>query len=53
MNGLFLERKGDLPGVEKNYKESVKILEALRGGVVGGEEEALAFLKKEGGCIRG
>ncbi len=48
MKGTFLERKGDIPGAEKNYRESVKILETLREGVAGGEEEMLAFVEVRG-----
>jgi len=48
MKGIFLEKKGDLPGAEKNYRESVKILETLREAVAGGEEEMLAFVEQRG-----
>jgi CHAT domain-containing protein len=48
MKGIFLERRGDISGAEKNYRESVKILEALREDVAGGEEEMLAFVEMRG-----
>jgi CHAT domain-containing protein len=46
--GRLLERKGDIPGAEKSYRESVKILETLREDVAGGEEEMLAFVEMRG-----
>jgi len=48
MKGALLERKGDIPGAEKNYAESVKILETLREDVAGGEEEMVAFVEIRG-----
>jgi CHAT domain-containing protein len=48
MKGALLERKGDMPGAEKNYRESVKLLETLREDVAGGEEEMLAFVEMRG-----
>jgi CHAT domain-containing protein len=52
MKGIFFERKGDISGAEKNYRESVKILEILREDVAGGEEEMLAFVEKRGRVYR-
>ena len=46
--GKLLERKGDISGAEKSYRESVKILETLREDVAGGEEEMLAFVEMRG-----
>jgi CHAT domain-containing protein len=46
--GIFLERRGDISGAEKSYRESVKILENLREDVAGGEEEMLAFVEMKG-----
>ncbi len=48
IKGVVLERKGDIPGAERNYKESVKVLETLRQDVAGGEEEMLAFVEMRG-----
>ena len=48
MKGALLERKGDIPGAEKHYAQSVKILETLREDVAGGEEEMVAFVEIRG-----
>ena len=48
MKGLFLEQKGDIPGAEKSYKESVKILETIREDMAGSEEEIQAFVEERG-----
>ena len=48
MKGALLEKKGDISGAEKNYAESVKILETLREDVAGGEEEMVAFVEIRG-----
>jgi CHAT domain-containing protein/predicted negative regulator of RcsB-dependent stress response len=52
MKGKFLEQKGDLAGAERNYRAAVKILETLRVGVAGGEEEETAFVEMRGGAYR-
>ena len=41
--GRYLERKGDLPGAEKSYRESVEILNTFREGLAVGEEVKASF----------
>jgi len=48
MKGALLERKGDIPGAEGSYKESVKVLETLREDVAGGEQEIQTFVEMRG-----
>ena len=46
--GMIREKMGDPEGAEENYRKSVKLLEALRQDVTGGEEESLEFLEIRG-----
>ena len=48
MKGIFLEHTGNVTGAERNYKESIKILESLREDLTGGEEAMVVFVEKRG-----